>query len=129
MPRRKVINPYHVGEVCQFVLQNCSHHKGKDLYWCIVKQVFDTSCHVAAWDGNYIMWIENLKSFSYSEEECLYMQSLHNRITKIIKNPDLEQSALSALKQLGEIGRPYLTELEEMFLIAIEKKYSSPLEV
>ncbi|BAZ18386.1 hypothetical protein NIES4071_102710 (plasmid) [Calothrix sp. NIES-4071] len=46
-----------------------------------------------------------------------------------MKHPDLEQAAWSALKQLGEIRRAYLTDLEETFLSAMEKKYNLPLDV
>lgn len=66
---------------------------------------------------------------NYLDDQCLEMHFLYNRIRKILKYPDLEQAAWSALKQLGEIRCPYLTELEEIFLSAIEKKYNPLLVV
>lgn len=83
--------------------------------WCIVQEVHEFSCTVTTWNGTYTLKIDHLKSFNYLDYQCEEIQSLHNRITKIMKNLDLEEAAWSALKQLGEIRRPYLTELEETF--------------
>jgi hypothetical protein len=129
MQRTRVPNPYREKEICQLIAKDNPDLRGKAGCWCIVQEVHEYSCTVTTWNGTYTLKIDHLKSLNYLDYQCEQMQSLHNRITKIMKNLDLEEAAWSALKQLGEIRRPYLTELEETFLSTMEKKYNSPLEV
>lgn len=124
MQRTKVPNPYREKEVCLLIAKDNPDLRGKAGCWCIVQEVHDYSCTVTTWDGTYTLKIDHLKSLNYLDYQCEQIESLYNRIKQILKYPDLEQAAWSALKQLGEIRRPYLTELEEVFLSAIEKKYN-----
>jgi hypothetical protein len=126
MEKTRVPNPYSKGEVCQIIPKDNSELKGKAGCWCLVKEVYEFSCTVIAWDGEYTLRIDHLKSLNYLDTECNAMQLLHKRISSIRSYGDLEQAAIVNLKQLGQIGRHYLTELEEIFLSAMERKYNSP---
>lgn len=123
MERTKVPNPYHVGDVCQIIAKDNPDLRGKGGYWCIITQVNEYSCAVIAWDGEYILRIDHLKSLNFSDSECGQIQILYHRIAKITSHKNLEPAAISAIKQLGEIKRSYLTELEETFLSAMERYY------
>ncbi|MBW4600508.1 MAG: hypothetical protein KME29_13150 [Calothrix sp. FI2-JRJ7] len=126
MEKARVPNPYSKGEVCQIIPKDNPDLKGKAGCWCLVKEVHEFSCTVIAWDGEYTLRVDHLKSLNYLDTECNSMQLLQNRIASIRSYGDLEQTAIVLLKQLGQIGRHYLTELEEIFLSAMERKYNSP---
>lgn len=72
--------------------------KGKAGCWCLVKDVHEFSCTVTAWDGEYTLRVDHLKSLNYLDTECNFVQLLHERITSILVCGDLEQAALLALK-------------------------------
>ncbi|MFL9458901.1 hypothetical protein AB0758_48965 [Tolypothrix bouteillei VB521301_2] len=116
MERTKVPNPYQVGEVCQILPKDNPELRGKSKCWCIVTEVNDFSCVVRAWDGEYVVKMDHLKSLDYLEEDCERMVVLCDRISKLRDSGNLEEAALSVLKQLGEIKRPYLTQVEEKLL-------------
>ena len=121
--RTRVPNPYRVGEVCQFVVKDNPDLRGKGGCWCIVSQVNEFSCTVMAWDGEYTLKMEHLKSFDYSDDDCEEMYSLCLRIAKLRSGGKLEDVAMSVLKQLGEVKRPYLTTLEEKLMSVLEQEY------
>lgn len=124
MERTKIQNPYRKGEVCLIIPKDNPDLKGKAGCWCLVKDVHEFSCTVTAWDGEYMLRVDHLKSLNYLDTECNSVQLLHDRIASILVCGDLEQAAVSALKQLGQIRRHYLTDLEETFLTAMEQKYA-----
>lgn len=122
MERTKVPNPYRVGEVCQFVVKDNPDLRGKSGCWCIVSQVNNFSCTVTAWDGDYTVRINHLKSLEYSDDNCERMKDLGLRITRLLNTGKLEDAAVSVLKHLGEVKRPHLTLLEEKLLELVEQE-------
>lgn len=125
MERTKVPNPFHKGEVCQFIPKENPELKGKGACWCVVTSVNEFSCTVTAWDSEYTIKIDHLKSLNYLEEECFAMQELLTRITHLSKNKNLEPAARKFLKHLGETRPPYLSPLEEKILALVEEQYSN----
>ncbi|MBW4596262.1 MAG: hypothetical protein KME46_25990 [Brasilonema angustatum HA4187-MV1] len=123
--RTKVPNPYRVGEVCQFVVKDNPELRGKSGCWCIVTSVNNFSCTVNSSDGDYIVKMEHLKSLEYSDSDCEQLQLLCDRLSKLRNSSDLEQAAVSVLKHLGEVKRPYLTPLEEKLLGVLEQEYEA----
>jgi hypothetical protein len=123
MERTKVPNPYRILEVCQILPKDNPELRGKSKCWCIVTEVSNFSCNVTAWDGEYIVKIDHLKSLDYSDESCKQMGVLCERITRLRDQGNLEDAALHILEQLGEIKRPYLTLLEEKLLSLLEREY------
>ncbi|WP_460203746.1 hypothetical protein [Scytonema sp. NUACC21] len=123
MQRTRVPNPYRVGEVCQFVSKGNPELKGKGGCWCIVGQVNDFSCTVTAWDGEYVVRFDHLKSLDYSDSDCQEMQKICDRITRLRSHNILEDAAHAVLRHLGELKRPYLTPIEEGLLSFLEQKH------
>ena len=121
--RTKVVNPYRLGEVCQIIVKNNPDLRGKNGCWCIVTQVNDYSCAVAAWDGLYTLKLEHLKPLDYSDMDCEQMNSVCKRLTKLRKCGKLEEAATSLLQHIGQVKRPYLTPLEEKLLNLLEQEY------
>ncbi|NJO63014.1 MAG: hypothetical protein HC836_33790 [Richelia sp. RM2_1_2] len=124
MERTKVPNPYRVGEVCQFIPKDNPELKGKSNCWCIVTEVKDFSCIVIAWDGEYAIAVQYLKSKDYSDFECEEMKKVCDRMSQLY-SPDMEATALVVLKSLGELKRSHLTELEDKLLGVLERDYNS----
>ncbi len=120
MERTKMPNPYRVGEVCQIIPKDNPELRGKGGYWCIVSEVHDFSCTVTAWDGEYTIALQHMKSKEYSDAECEQMKRLGDRISRLY-SPDMESAARAVLKSLGELRRPYLTALEEKLLGLLEE--------
>ncbi len=120
MERTKVPNPYRVGEVCQIIPKDNPELRGKGSCWCIVSEVHDFSCTVTAWDGEYTIAPQHLKSKEYSDAECEEMKRVGLRISRLY-SPDMESAGRAVLKSLGELRRPYLTGLEEKLLGVLEK--------
>ncbi|BAZ18855.1 hypothetical protein NIES4071_107400 (plasmid) [Calothrix sp. NIES-4071] len=125
MERTKIENPYSVGEVCQIIPKDNPDLRGKAGCWCLVKEIHEFSCTVAAWDSEYTLRIDHLKSLNYLDSGCDFMASLHKRISSIRSHGDLEEAAINSLRQLGGIGRHYLTKLEETFLTDMEHMYNT----
>jgi hypothetical protein len=123
MKRTKVPNPYRILEVCQILPKDNPELRGKSKCWCIVTQVNDFSCTVRAWDGDYVVKMDHLKSLDYSEDYCKQMVVLCDRLSKLRNQGNLEEAALNVLEQLGEIKRPYLTQVEEKLLSVLEREY------
>ena len=120
MERTKVPNPYRVGEVCQIIPKDNPELRGKGGCWCIVSAVHDFSCTVTAWDGEYTLALQHLKSKDYSDAECEEMRGVCLRISKLY-SPDMESAGRAVLKSLGELRRPDLTALEEKLLGVLEE--------
>ncbi len=78
-----------------------------------------------AWDGEYTLKMEHLKSFDYSDSDCEEMQSLCLRIAKLRSSSKLEDVAIALLEHLGQVKRPYLTPLSEKLLGLLEQEYGS----
>lgn len=123
MQRTKMPNPYRVGEVCQIVAKDNPELRGKGGCWCIVSQINDFSCTVNAWDGEYTVKIDHLKSLDYSDTECEQRRQICDRISRLRDSCNLEEVVYVHLKHLGELKRPYLTPLEEKLLSILEQEY------
>ncbi|MBW4428490.1 MAG: hypothetical protein KME50_29695 [Nostoc desertorum CM1-VF14] len=67
--------------------------------------------------------LQHLKSFNYLPAECQQMQLISERISRLRENESLEDAPSAMLKYLGELKRPYLTEVEEKLLGLIEREY------
>ncbi|MBD2452219.1 hypothetical protein H6G76_35000 [Nostoc sp. FACHB-152] len=122
MERTKLPNTYRVGEVCQILPKENPDLRGKAGCWCIVTHVGEFSCTVEAWDGEYTVRIDHLKPLNYSDVECQQMQEICDRITRVRENENLEDAARAMLRYLGELKRPYLTDVEEKLLSVIEQE-------
>lgn len=124
MERTKIPNPFRVGEVCQIIPKDNPELRGKAECWCFLKEVHEFCCTVIAWDGEYTVRIDHLKSLNFLEHGCNFIQLLHNRVASVrLSGRDLEEAATGFLKQLGQIRCHYLTDLEEAILSLIEQKY------
>ena len=120
--RTPVSNPYQVGEVCGFISKDNPKLKGKSKCWAIVKEVHDFSCTVQAWDGEYQVRLENLKSQELSPVQREEVQQLGARITQLPQiNTILDPSARAFLKSLGK--QLDLTELGAKMLFLVEEHY------
>ncbi|MCC5610112.1 hypothetical protein LC612_25950 [Nostoc sp. CHAB 5834] len=51
------------------------------------------------------------------------MQAISDRIHRLWESENLEDAPSAVLKHLGELKRPYLTEVEEKLLGLIEREY------
>ncbi|MCC5660347.1 hypothetical protein LC608_25890 [Nostoc sp. XA010] len=123
MERTKAPNPYRVGEVCLLIAKDNPDLRGKGGNWCIVNHVGEVSCTVTMWDGEYTVRIDHLKPLNYLDSECQQMQHISDRISRLRESKNLEEAARAVLKHLGELKRPYLTEVEEKLLGLIEREY------
>ena len=124
--RHKVKSPhFHVcGEVCLILGGDEPKLRGKKGCWGIVTQIREYSCALKLWNETVdLIRPEYFKSLQYSEEECMQVEVLWERIRKLLDTGDLEESARSILAKLGKIKRPYLTSLEEKLLALLEKEY------
>ena len=119
--RTPVPNPYQVREICGFIPKDNPELKGKSKCWAIVKEVHDFSCTVQAWDGEYQVKIENLKSQELSPGQREEVQQLCDRLNRLRQVDNLDRGALAHLEHLGE--QFYLTEVEEKILSLLEEYY------
>jgi hypothetical protein len=123
MERTQVPNTYQIGEVCQILVKDNPELRGKAGCWGIVSAVNEFSCTVRMWDGEYTIGLQHLKSFNYLPQECQQMQQISDRISRLRENENLEEAARAMLKYLGELKRPYFTDVEEKLLSVIEREY------
>jgi DNA-directed RNA polymerase subunit L len=70
--------------------------------------------------SEYTIGVKHLKSFNYLHQECQQMQLISDRISRLREKENLEEAARAVLKHLGELKRPYLTEVEEKLLRLLE---------
>jgi hypothetical protein len=122
MERTKVPNTYQIGEVCQILVKDNSELRGKGGCWGIVSAVNEFSCTLRAWDGEYTVGLQHLKSFNYLPQECEQMQLISDRINRVYSS-SLEETVKSLLQSLGKLNRPYLTAVEEKLLKLLESEY------
>ena len=115
-------NLYRVGEVCQIVAKDNPDLQGKGGRWCTVSLVNDFSCTVA-WDGEHTVKLEHLKSLEYSDDDCVRMKEVCDRMNRLNNSGKLERLAYVMLKKLGEVERPYLTTFEEKILGFLEHEF------
>lgn len=123
MERTRVPHTYQLGEVCQILAKDDPELRGKGGCWGIVNHVGDFSCTVIAWDGEYTVGLQHLKSFNYLPNECQQMRLVCDRVSRLRENENLEEAARAVLKYLGELKRPYLTDVEEKLLGLLESEY------
>lgn len=117
--RRPVPNPWRVGEVAQIVMKKNPDLKGRSDQWCIIEEVLNFSCLVKTWDKTIQVRIENLKDVYYSSKQQQEMRKISDRLEKINQN-QLEDSVIKFLEGLGQIDRPFLTNLEDKILTVLE---------
>lgn len=73
MERTKIPNPFRVGEVCQIIPKDNPELRGKAECWCFLKEVHEFCCTVIAWDGEYTVRIDHLKSLNFLEHGCNFI--------------------------------------------------------
>ncbi|MGH2415581.1 MAG: hypothetical protein ACRDEA_18200, partial [Microcystaceae cyanobacterium] len=117
--RTPVPNPFRVGEVCQILVKDNPELRGKGGCWCIVTEVHEFGCTVRAWDGEYLVRIENLKLLDYSLAQKEVIHRLCQRLNRLYQAYS-EETALAVLASLGKLNRPYLTAIEEKLLRFLE---------
>lgn len=117
----RVQNSYSCGEVCQIIAKSNLQLKDQNGCWCIVKKIDPSTCTVATWNGECTIRIDHLKSLHYCDTELSMMQLLCERLNKLYNRGNLESAAITVLKQLGRIQRPYLIPLEENLLRILEQ--------
>lgn len=121
--RKKVPNPYQVGEVCVFLPKGNPELRGKSGCWGIVNHIGEYSCTLQAWDGEYTVKIENLSLVELTDGGRNFMQELCLRLNKIYLLPDRDTTIDSFLASLGKQAKPYLTPIQEKLLYTIEYYY------
>jgi hypothetical protein len=121
MERTQVPNTYQIGEVCQILAKENPELRGKGGCWGIVSAANEFSCTLRAWDGEYTVGLQHLKSYNYLPAECQQMQVICDRINRVCSS-GLEESVQRFLESLGKLNRAYLTELEEKLLTVLESE-------
>ena len=116
-------NPFSVGEICCIVVRGNSKLKGLGGSWCIVSQVYESSCQVNTWNDELEVPIENLSSLGFDEKQHQTMEDLGVRMTLLNETGKLDDAALWILNGLAKLNRHYLTELEEKLLQILEAEY------
>ncbi|MEH2310712.1 MAG: hypothetical protein V7K35_04610 [Nostoc sp.] len=91
MERTQVPNTYQIGEVCQILTKDNPELRGKGGCWGIVARVNDFSCTVRAWDGEYAVGLQHLKSYNYLPAECQQVREISDRISRVYSSV-LEES-------------------------------------
>ncbi|MHC5915594.1 MAG: hypothetical protein ACYTXE_32400 [Nostoc sp.] len=122
MERTKVPNTYRLGEVCQILAKENPELRGKGGCWGIVSAVNEFSCTLRAWDGEYTVGLQHLKSYNYLPAECEQMQVICDRINRVYSS-GLEETVKSLLQSLGKLNRAYLTPVEDKLLNVLESEY------
>lgn len=121
MERTQVPNTYQLGEVCQILVKDNPELRGKGGCWGIINHVGEFSCTVRAWDGEYTVGLQYLKSYNYLPAECEQMQLISDRLARIYSD-SLEETVKSLLQSLGKLSRPYLTVVKEKLLNFLESE-------
>ncbi len=114
---------YRQGEICRLIAKDNPELRGKGGCWCIVTEVYEFSCKVNTWDGEYIVRPEYLSSFNYSEIECRQMEDIGVRMSRLHEKCGWDTAALWILNGLAKLDKPYLEPLEEKLLALLEKEY------
>ena len=114
---------YRQGEICRLIAKDNPELRGKGGCWCIVTEVYEFSCKVNTWDGEYIVRPEYLKSFNYSAIECQQMEDIGVRMSRLHEKSGRDTAALWILNGLAKLARPYLEPIEEKLLALLETEY------
>ncbi|MCC5623643.1 hypothetical protein [Nostoc sp. CHAB 5715] len=122
MERTQVPNTYQIGEVCQILVKDNPELRGKGGCWGIVSAVNEFSCTLRAWDGEYTVGLQHLKSYNYLPAECQQVREISDRISRVYSS-GLEESVQRFLESLGKLNRAYLTGLEEKVLSLLESEF------
>ena len=120
--RTKIPVPYSKGEICKIIIKDNPDLKGKGGHWCIVGDVYEFSCQVLTWDGEFIMKPENLKSLDMLEDDSAAMQELCSRLRRLNSIEKIDDIERSILQAMGKRTKP-LTPVQEEVLTLIEKAY------
>ena len=116
-------NPFSIGEVCRIVVRGNSKLKGLGGSWCIVSQVYESSCQVNTWNDELEVPIENLSPLGFDEKQHQTMEDLGVRMTLLHETGKLDDAAMWVLNGLAKLERHYLTDLEEKLLQILEEFY------
>ena len=114
---------FRKGEICRLIAKDNPELRGKGGCWCIVTEVYEFSCQVNTWNGEYIVRPEYLKSCNYSEIECRQIEDIGVRMSLLHEKGGLDTAALWILHGLAKLDKPYLEPLEEKLLTLLEKEY------
>ena len=121
--RKKVPNPWKVGDVAKIVVKDDPQLRGKAGCLAIVTAVGDFSLTVRVWNGEYQLKPANLKDLCYSDTEQEAVRSLCDRLTALY-DAEIEDTAKVILATLGKVQRPWLTELEQGLLQFLEGNFN-----
>lgn len=120
--RTKIPVPYTKGEVCTIITKDNPDLKGKGSHWCIVGEVYEFSCQILTWDGEYTVKPENLKSLDMLDPDSAAMQELCTRLRRLNSIDKIDDIERSILQAMGKRTKP-LTPVQEEVLALIEKAY------
>ncbi|MBW4599708.1 MAG: hypothetical protein KME29_08840 [Calothrix sp. FI2-JRJ7] len=120
--RTKIPIPYTKGEVCTIITKDNPELKGRGGHWCIVNNVYEFSCSVLSWDGEFTMKPENLKSLDLLDSDTAAMQDLCSRLRRLNSVKKIDDIERSILQAMGRRTKP-LTPVQEQVLALIEKAY------
>ena len=126
--RKPVPISFRKGEICRLVARDNPELRGKGGCWCIVSEVYEFSCTVNTWDGEYFLRPEYLQSYNYSEVECRQMEDIGVRMSLLNEKSSLDAAALWILNGLARINKPYLDPLEEKLLSLLEIEYDTAIK-
>ncbi len=104
--RTKIPIPYKSGEVCTIITKDNPELKGKGGHWCIVDNVYEFSCSVLTWDGEFTMKPENLRSLDMLEDDTAAMQELCTRLRRLNSVKKIDDIERSILQAMGKRTRP-----------------------
>jgi hypothetical protein len=121
--RTKVPNPYRLGEVCILLPKDNPELKNKSGCWGIITHVGDYSCTLGAWDAEYTVKIEHLKSLDLSDNDCQFMQQLCVRLWRVYQVENRDSAVDWLCNGLGKQLKPYLLPLQEKLLADVEQEY------
>jgi hypothetical protein len=124
--RTKVPNPYRLGEVCILLPKDNPELKGKSGCWGVITHVGDYSCTLEAWDAEYTVKIEHLKSLELSDNDCQFMQQLCVRLRRLHEIENRDSAVDWLCLGLGKQLKPYLSPLQEKLLADVEQEYGLP---
>lgn len=120
---KNLVNSFTTGEICRLVVRNNSQLKGKGGCWCIIDQVYLSTCKVNTWSDEFEVPIENLESLGFDSQQYQAIENIGVRMTRLYETGSLDQAAFWILNGLAKLNRPYLTTLEEKLLELLEEEY------
>lgn len=121
--RTKVPNPYRLGEICTLLPKDNPELKGKSGCWGVITHLGDYTCTLEAWDAEYTVKIEHLKSLELSDNDCEFMQQLCVRLRRLHEIENRDSAVDWLCLGLGKQLKPYLSPLQEKLLADVEQEY------